>query len=50
MTPFMIWQKMILTKTYTKGIITARVNVVFAVNQISEEEYTELINLINEKY
>lgn len=50
MTPFMIWQKMILAKAYTKEIITARVNVVFAVGQINENEYTELINLIEDTY
>ena len=50
MTPFEIWKKMIEAKTFTRQIITSRINVIFAVGQINEEEYTELINLIGEKY
>lgn len=50
MTPFQIWKKMIQAKVYSKEVVTMRVNTVFAVNQISPEEYTELINLIEEIY
>ena len=50
MTPFEIWEKMIKAKAFTKQIITSRINVVFAVSQINEDEYTKLINLIEEKY
>ena len=50
MTPFQIWKKMIRAKVYTKEIVTTRVNVVYAVGQINDEEYTELIQLINTVY
>lgn len=50
MSPYEIWKKMINAKVYSKEIVTTRVNVVFAVNQITENEYLELINLIEEKY
>ena len=50
MTPFEIWKKMIKTKVYTKEVVTTRVNVVYAVNQINDDEYTELIQLIETTY
>ena len=50
MTPYQIWKKMIEAKVYTKEVIANRINVVFAVNQITPDEYTELINLIEEVY
>lgn len=50
MTPYQIWKKMINAKVYTKTEVTKRVNVVFAVGQLNESEYTELINLIDEVY
>lgn len=50
MTPYEIWKKMINAKVYSKEIVTTRVNVVFAVNQINEEEYTVLIQLIETTY
>lgn len=50
MKPFDLWKKMILAKVYTKEVVTTRVNVVYAVGQLNDEEYTELINLIEERY
>lgn len=50
MTPFQIWEKMIEAKVYTKEVVTTRVNVVYAVNQINDDEYTELIQLIETTY
>jgi hypothetical protein len=50
MTPYQIWRKMIREKVYNKTEITKRVNAVFAVGQLNETEYTELINLIDEVY
>ncbi len=41
---------MINGKVYSKEAVTTRVNTVFAVGQLSPEEYTDLINLIYEKY
>lgn len=41
---------MIEVKAYTKGVVTLRVNTVFAVGQITPDEYTELINLIEDVY
>jgi len=50
MTPYQIWKKMILAKIYPKEIITIRVNTVYAVGQINDDEYTELIQLIEITY
>lgn len=50
MKPFDLWRKMILAKVYTKEVVTTRVNVVYAVGQLNDEEYTELIQLIEAKY
>ena len=50
MTPFEIWKKMIRAKAYSKEEVTKRVNVVYAVGQLSDDEYTELINLIETVY
>lgn len=50
MTPSLIWKKMVEGKVYTKEVVTDRINLVFAVNQITEDEYAELINLIGEVY
>lgn len=50
MTPFQIWEKMILAKVYTKEVVTNRINVVFAVGQLTPDDYTELINLIEDVY
>lgn len=50
MTPFMIWEKMIKAKVYTKTVATTRVNIVYAVGQLTNEEYTVLIDLIAVTY
>lgn len=50
MTPYQIWKRMIEAKAYTKEVITNRINVVFAVEQITPDEYTELINLTEKVY
>ena len=50
MTPYEIWKKMIEAKVYTKLVVTKRINIVYAVEQLNDDEYTELINLIEEKY
>lgn len=50
MKPVELWKKMINAKVYTKDIATMRVNTVFAVGQLSPDEYTELIELIDIKY
>lgn len=50
MTPYQIWKKMIQAKFYQKEEIIKRVNVVYAVGQLLDVEYTELINLIEEVY
>lgn len=43
-------RKFINAKTYSKEDITKRINMFFMFNQISEEEYQELMLLINDKY
>ena len=50
MTPYQIWRKMIKAKVYTKAEVTKRINVVYAVGQLSDGEYTELIELIETVY
>ena len=50
MTPFIIWGKIIRAKVYTKEMVTARVNVVYAVGQLNDDEYAELIQLIRTVY
>lgn len=50
MQPIDLWRKMINAKVYTKEVALRRVNVVFAVGQLTEDEYTELIELIAVKY
>lgn len=50
MKPYQIWEKIIKAMVYSKETVTTRVNVVFAVNQINEEEYTVLIQLIETTY
>lgn len=50
MKPVELWKKMIGAKIYTKEVATLRVNTVFAVGQLSPNEYTELIELIDVKY
>lgn len=50
MTPYLLWTKMIKGKVYSKEVVTTRVNTVYAVGQLNDEEYTELINLIETTY
>ncbi len=50
MTPSQIWDKMIRAKVYIKTVATTRVNVVYAVVQINDDEYTTLIQLIETVY
>lgn len=50
MTPYLLWRKMINAKVYTKEVATLRINTVFAVGQLTPEEYTELIEFIELKY
>ena len=50
MTPFQIWEKMIKAKVYFKQVVTIRVNTVYAVGQITDDEYTKLIQLIETIY
>lgn len=45
-----LWKKIIKGKVYNKEVVTIRVNTVFAVGQLTPEEYTDLINLIEEVY
>lgn len=45
-----LWRKIIRGKVYSKEQVTIRVNTVFAVGQLTLEEYTDLINLIEEVY
>lgn len=50
MKPYELWKRMINGKIYSKEAVTTRVNTVFAVGQLSPEEYTELIQLIETTY
>lgn len=50
MNAFNLWKKMIKGKIYTKEAVALRVNTVFAVGQLTPEEYTELIELIDITY
>ncbi|WP_156028937.1 hypothetical protein [Sporosarcina sp. D27] len=50
MKPVDLWRKMINAKVYTKEVAERRVNVVFVVGQLSVDEYTELMELIDVKY
>lgn len=50
MTPFQIWKKMIEAKVYNKQVVLLRVNTVYAVGQLNDDEYTDLVNLIEGKY
>ena len=50
MTPFKIWSTMIKARVYPKEEITKRVNVVYAVGQLNDVEYAQLINLIETVY
>lgn len=43
-------RKVINTKTYSEADIIKRVNTFYAFAQINEDEYVELMGLIEEKY
>ena len=47
---FIILQNFIKNKVYTKEDIQNRVDVFMAYNRITEEQYAELMNLIDEVY
>ena len=47
---FKILQNLIKNKVYTKEDIQNRVDVFMAYNRITEEQYAELMNLIDEVY
>ena len=50
MTPYQIWEKMTKAKVYSKAVVTTRVNTVYAVGQLGDEECTALIQLIEAVY
>ena len=47
---FKVLQNLIKNKRYSKEDIQNRVDVFMAYNRITEEQYAELMNLINEVY
>ena len=47
---FKILQNLIKNKVYTRKDIQDRIDVFMAYNRITEEQYTELMNLIDEVY
>lgn len=50
MTPYQVWEKVIRAKVYLKEVVITRINVIYAVGQLSDDEYTSLIQLIEEVY
>ena len=47
---FKVLQNLIKNKRYSKEDIQDRIDVFMAYNRITEEQYAELMNLINEVY
>ena len=47
---FKVWQNLIKNKRYSKEDIQDRIDVFMAYNRITEEQYAELMNLIDEVY
>ena len=47
---FKVLQNLIKNKRYSKKDIQDRIDVFMAYNRITEEQYAELMNLINEVY
>lgn len=43
-------KKFIIAKTYTKADITKRVNTFYVFDQLNQEDYEELMNLIEGTY
>ena len=50
MTPYILSKKFINAKTLQKEEITKRVNTFYIFGQLSQEEYEELMQLIEVKY
>ncbi len=50
MTVYDMCKRFINSKTYSKEVITRRVNTFYMVGQLTDDQYTELIALIEEKY
>lgn len=50
MTTYHLAKKFINSKTYTKTDITKRVNMFYMFNQLSTDEYEELMQLIETQY
>lgn len=50
MTPYDLAKKFILAKTYSKEDITKRVNTFYMFNQLTQDEYEELMQLIDDVY
>ena len=46
---YQLLKRMIVTGNYEKDDMQNKLNIFFAVNQITEEQYLELTNLINSK-
>ena len=46
---YTLLKRMIVTGNYEKDDMQNKLNVFFAVNQITQEQYLELTNLINSK-
>ena len=46
---YTLLKRMITTGNYEKDDMQNKLNIFFAVNQITEEQYLELTNLINSK-
>lgn len=47
---YTLWAKMIRGKAYTKAVALQRVNIMYMAGQFTDEEYTSLIEIINEVY
>ncbi len=50
MTVYQMCVRFINAKHYTEAVITRRVNTFYAVGQLTDDQYIELMDLINEKY
>lgn len=50
MTPYILAKKFINAKTYRKEDITRRVNMFYMFGQLNDDEYQELMELIEVKY
>lgn len=50
MTVYQMCERFINAKIYSQAVITQRVNTFYMVGQLTDEQYTELMALIEEKY